>query len=95
MYRLARPAVERGNAVSVWMEPATFPNPTTRDRTWWLVRFDDQEIAELASFMFGRRPDRERIRSERERLLGVMGRAGRVVARDGRLGHYRHKRYRV
>jgi hypothetical protein len=25
----------------------------------------------------------------------VMGRAGRPVARDGRLGHYRHKRYRV
>jgi hypothetical protein len=38
---------------------------------------------------------RERIRSERERLLGVMGRAGRPVAREGRLGHYRHKRYRV
>jgi hypothetical protein len=32
------------------------------------VRFDDQEIAEMALFMFGRRPDRERIRSERERL---------------------------
>jgi hypothetical protein len=36
------------------------------------LRFDDQEIAELASFVFGRRPDRERIRSERERLLGAM-----------------------
>jgi hypothetical protein len=54
------------------------PEPDDEDRTWWLVRFDNQEIAELASF--GRRPDRERIRSERERLLGVMGRAERVVA---------------
>jgi hypothetical protein len=26
----------------------------------------------MALFMFGRRPDRERIRAERERLLGVM-----------------------
>jgi hypothetical protein len=42
--------------------------PDDEDRTWWLVRFDDQEIAEMALFMFGRRPDRERIRSERERL---------------------------
>ena len=48
--------------------------PDDSDRRWWLERFDDSEIAEMALFMFGRRPDRERIRSERERLLG------RVVA---------------
>jgi hypothetical protein len=34
--------------------------------------FDDDELCEMALFMFGRRPDREHIRSERERLLGAM-----------------------
>jgi hypothetical protein len=48
------------------------PEPDDEDRTWWLVRFDDQEIAELALFIFGHRPDRERIRAERERLLGTV-----------------------
>jgi hypothetical protein len=46
--------------------------PDDTDRRYWLSRFDDSEIAEMALFMFGRRPDRERIRSERERLLGAM-----------------------
>ena len=46
--------------------------PDDTDRAFWLERFDDSEIAEMALFVFGRRPDRERIRSERERLLGAM-----------------------
>jgi hypothetical protein len=48
--------------------------PDDDDRAFWLERFDDSEIAEMALFMFGHRPNREHIRSERERLLG------RVVA---------------
>jgi hypothetical protein len=44
--------------------------PDDTDRAFWLERFDDSEIAEMALFMFGRRADRERIRSERKRLLG-------------------------
>jgi hypothetical protein len=51
------------------------PEPDDDDRAFWLERFDDAEIAELALFMFGRQPDRERIRSERERLLGRVGMA--------------------
>jgi hypothetical protein len=47
--------------------------PDDTDRAFWLERFDDSEIAEMALFVFGRRPDRERIRSERERLLGRVG----------------------
>jgi hypothetical protein len=43
------------------------PEPDDEDRTWWLERFSDDELCELA-WMFGRRPDRTRIRSERERL---------------------------
>jgi hypothetical protein len=50
----------------------TIEPPDDSDRRWWLERFDDSEIAEMALFMFGRRPDRERIRSERERLLVAM-----------------------
>jgi hypothetical protein len=46
--------------------------PSDEDRTFWLERFDDQEIAELGLFMFGHRPDGAHICSERERLLGVM-----------------------
>jgi hypothetical protein len=45
--------------------------PDDVDRRWWSEPFDDEAIAETALFMFGRRPDRERIRSERERLLGA------------------------
>jgi hypothetical protein len=44
--------------------------PNDSDRRWWLERLSDEEIAETALFMFGHRPDREHIRSERERLLG-------------------------
>jgi hypothetical protein len=44
--------------------------------SFWLERFDDWEIAEMALFMFGHRPDPAHIRSERERLLGRV----RVVA---------------
>jgi hypothetical protein len=47
--------------------------PDDTDRAFWLERFDDSEIAEMALFMFGRRPDRERIRRESERLLGRVG----------------------
>jgi len=44
--------------------------PDDTDRAFWLERFDDSEIAEMALFVFGGRPDPEHIRSERERLLG-------------------------
>jgi hypothetical protein len=44
--------------------------PDDTDRCYWLERFTDDEIVEMVMWMFGRRPDRERIRSERERLLG-------------------------
>jgi len=46
--------------------------PDDTDRVYWLERFTDDEIAEMALFMFGRRADRTRIRSERERLLGAI-----------------------
>jgi hypothetical protein len=49
--------------------------PDDTDRAFWLERFDDSEIAEMALFLFGRRPDRERIRSEREQLLRRVGAA--------------------
>jgi hypothetical protein len=42
--------------------------PDDEDTTFWLERFDDSEIAEMALFVFGRRSDPEHIRSERERL---------------------------
>jgi len=45
--------------------------PDDTDRAFWLERFDDSEIAEMALFMFGHRPDPAHIRSERERLLGA------------------------
>jgi hypothetical protein len=48
------------------------PDPDDESRRWWLERFSDDELFEMA-WMFGRRPDRERIRSERERLLGRVG----------------------
>lgn len=47
--------------------------PDDTDRRWWLERLSDEEIAEAALFMFGHRPDRAHIRSERERLLGRVG----------------------
>jgi hypothetical protein len=46
--------------------------PDDTDRLYWLERFDDEAIAEMALHMFGRRPDRERIHSERQRLFGAM-----------------------
>jgi hypothetical protein len=42
------------------------------DRAFWLGRFTDEAIAEMALHMFGRRPDQARIRRERERLLGLV-----------------------
>jgi hypothetical protein len=47
--------------------------PDDSDRLYWLERLSDQEIFEAALHMSGRRPDIERIRSERERLLGRVG----------------------
>ena len=47
--------------------------PDDTDRAFWLERFDDDTIYEMALGLCGRRPDRERIRSERERLLGRVG----------------------
>jgi hypothetical protein len=38
-----------------------------------LQQLTDDEIAEVALAMFGRRPDRERIAAERERLFGRVG----------------------
>jgi hypothetical protein len=46
--------------------------PDDDDRRYWLERFSDEELAEMAWFMFGHRPDRAHICSERERLLGAM-----------------------
>jgi hypothetical protein len=44
--------------------------PTDEDRAFWLERFDDESIYEMALGLCGRRPDRAHIFSERERLLG-------------------------
>jgi hypothetical protein len=51
--------------------------PTDEDRAFWLERFDDSELAEMAWFMFRHRPDREHIRCERERLLVLVYVSGR------------------
>jgi hypothetical protein len=44
--------------------------PDDGDRRYWLETLSDEELADMAWFMFGHRPDREHIRCERERLLG-------------------------
>jgi hypothetical protein len=47
--------------------------PPDDDRRFWLQAFSDEELAEMMWFLFGHRPDRAHICSERERrLLGVM-----------------------
>jgi hypothetical protein len=53
--------------------------PDDDDRRYWLERFSDEELAEIVWFVFGHRPDREHIASERERLFGgvVAGMRGR------------------
>jgi hypothetical protein len=43
---------------------------------FWLQAFSDEELAEIVWFVFGHRPDRAHICSERERLLGRVGVAG-------------------
>jgi hypothetical protein len=69
--RTARPGAGRcrlcisGDGVS---EP-----PDDDDRRFWLQAFSDEELAEMAWFMFRHRPDREHIRGERERLLEGVG----------------------
>jgi hypothetical protein len=70
--RHARPAVDAGRCRWCLANDGVIEPPDNEDRRWWLERFSDEEIAEAALFMFGRRPDRERIRRARERLLGVM-----------------------
>jgi hypothetical protein len=55
--------------------------PDDTDRAFWLERFDDSELAEMAWFMFGHRPDRAHICSERERLLGAVVRFGAPLTR--------------
>jgi len=44
--------------------------PDDFGRRFWLETFSDEELAEMSWFMFGHRPDRAHICSERERLLG-------------------------
>jgi hypothetical protein len=46
--------------------------PDDGDRRYWLERFSDEELAEIVWFVFGHRPDRAHICSERERLLGAV-----------------------
>jgi hypothetical protein len=55
--------------------------PDDSDRRYWLERLSDEEIAEAALCMFGHRPDRAHIGSERERLLGAVVRFGAPVTR--------------
>jgi hypothetical protein len=47
--------------------------PDDDDRRYWLSRFDDQELCELATVVFCRPGSLRRIRSERKRLLGQAG----------------------
>ncbi len=63
-----------GRCLSCIAGDGRIERPDDSDRRWWLERFDDTEIAEMALFVFGRRPGSlRRIRSERERLLGRVG----------------------
>jgi hypothetical protein len=47
--------------------------PDDGDRRWWLERFDDDDLCELATAIFCRPGSVRRIRAERERLLGRVG----------------------
>jgi hypothetical protein len=46
--------------------------PSDEDRTFWLSRFDDETIYEMALGLSRRRPDRAHICSERARLLVLL-----------------------
>jgi hypothetical protein len=43
------------------------------DRVYWLERFTDDDLCELATAIFCRPGSARRIRAERERLLGRVG----------------------
>ena len=47
--------------------------PDDSDRVYWLERFTDDELVELATVIFNRPGSVRRIRAERERLLGRVG----------------------
>jgi hypothetical protein len=47
--------------------------PDDSDRVYWLERFTDEDLCELATIVFCRPGSLRRIRSERERLLGRVG----------------------
>jgi hypothetical protein len=46
--------------------------PEDTDRCYWLERFSDEDLCELATAIFCRPGSVRRIRAERERLLGAM-----------------------
>jgi len=48
--------------------PARLLHPTNTERRFWLDRFSDDEIAEMAAAVFGAPADLARIASERRRL---------------------------
>jgi hypothetical protein len=62
--------------------------PDDDDRRWWLERFDDAELCEMATLVVCRPGSLRRIRAERERLLGrvvVDGlRSAKVLGDPGR-----------
>jgi hypothetical protein len=62
-------------------ELASYLRIEERHRAFWLERFADSEIAEMALFMFGHRPDRAHICSERDRLLVPEGAQARQALR--------------
>jgi hypothetical protein len=72
MYLRERRDGEAGRCRFCLSSDGVIEPPDDDDRLYWLTRFDDEAIADMALFMFGHRPDQAHIRSERERLLGVM-----------------------
>jgi hypothetical protein len=46
--------------------------PDDDDRLYWLMRFDDDDLCQMATTIFRRPGSVRRIRAERERLLGEM-----------------------
>jgi hypothetical protein len=63
---------QHGAEVGQRIRAGIIERPDDTARVYWLERFTDDDLCELATIIFNRPGSLRRIRAERERLLGAM-----------------------